>query len=214
MTDFDNDSYTDPYTNDSYHSCEGDEDLLVKSDWDSSNQTNSARSSKRTSEDALENSVEVPEFTVEELINKIGVGKWQILFVSVLALNNLSENVAIQCQPYLSARLYVDMELTPHLQGILGAASLAGFSVSNASWGFVADQIGKKNALLLCCLVVIVFNLLTCVAPNVYWIVVCRVGVSLTSGEISQYNFFSRNHFDNVFGSVQIKYKIAKIWSK
>ena len=57
------------------------------------------------------------EFTVEELTNKIGVGKWQVLAVCSIILGLLAENVAIQSQPFLSTRLYVEMDLTPETEG-------------------------------------------------------------------------------------------------
>ena len=70
-------------------------------------------------------------------------------------------------------------------KGFLSAANFAGFSIGNIAWGFVADRFGRKFTQLACTGFVIVFNLLICVVPNIYSIIVCRILVSLSRGEFS-----------------------------
>ena len=70
-------------------------------------------------------------------------------------------------------------------KGVLSAATFAGFSIGNLVWGFVADRFGRKFAQLACTGFVIMFNLLICVVPNTYAIMVFRLLVSLSRGEFS-----------------------------
>ena len=121
-------------------------------------------------------------FTTREIIDHLGFGKAQILTCSILSLSYIGGFSAIQLQPFLSARLYVEMQLSPYVEALLGSLSLAGLFFSSLPFGIISDRFGRKKATLLTCFLTTFWNLMSCVAPNITWIVICRLMVSVSRG--------------------------------
>ena len=136
-------------------------------------------------DDPKQNLFSGAEFTYEpsHFIETIGFGKSQIIFILITSLGFISEYGLIQLMPLLSTHLYVSMGLTEEMESALGVASYSGFAVGYPLWGFISDKIGRKSATLLSALWVLLWSLLSCVAPDVYWLIVTRILFSFGAGE-------------------------------
>ena len=124
------------------------------------------------------------EYKPNEIISILGFGTAQVIACIVVGLAFVSGFCAVQLQPFLSARLYVEMQLTPTQESILSAVSLSGLIVASFPFGLLCDVIGRKKSLMLACFLMLVWNLLTCAAPNFGWLVFFRLLVSISRGKV------------------------------
>ena len=115
-------------------------------------------------------------------IDALGFGRAQLIALFIISLSNVGGFSAIQLQPFLSARLYVDLQLSPFSEALLGFVTLGGSMFSSLPVGLISDKIGRKKTNILVCSLITFWNLSTCIAPNFVWIVVCRLMVALSRG--------------------------------
>ena len=120
--------------------------------------------------------------TTSEAIDVLGFGRAQLIALFIISLSNVGGFSAIQLQPFLSARLYVDLQLSPFSEALLGFVTLGGSMFSSLPVGLISDKIGRKKTNILVCSLITFWNLSTCIAPNFVWIVVCRLMVALSRG--------------------------------
>ena len=121
-------------------------------------------------------------FTTKEVIDYLGFGKAQVISCSILALSFIGGFGAIQLQPFLSARLYVEMQLSPFSEALLGLISLGGLLFAGLTMGVISDKIGRKNTTILTCFLMTFWDLLACLSSSFIWIVICRLLVSMSRG--------------------------------
>ena len=122
------------------------------------------------------------EYKPSELISQIGFGKAQLIAMGVVGVAFVSGFCAVQLQPFLSARLYVEMQLTPNQESLLSFCSLLGLIVSSFPFGYLCDKIGRKRTIILAVILMLVWNLLTCACKNFAWIAVFRFLVAISRG--------------------------------
>ena len=161
------------------HQTNSDETHAIISDDFASNVSN------YTSDNQIQPSQRRPKrFTPAEAIDYLGFGRAQIIACAIFSLADMGGYCSMQLQPYLSARLYVEMQLSPYSEALLGFVTLAGSMFSTLPVGIVSDKIGRKKANILVCCLITFWNLLTCAAPNFAWVVVCRLLTALCRGNI------------------------------
>ena len=122
-------------------------------------------------------------YTTTELIQKIGFGKAQLIMISILFLSWFSEASEIMIMPILSTRLYAQWNLSPNYEAALGAFSYAGFAISYPIWGVIGDLVGRRRALLLACLWVLIWATACTFAANMDQLLIFRLLYSLAGGK-------------------------------
>ena len=135
-------------------------------------------------------------YTSSDLLFQIGFGKSQVLLLTLLSFAYMAQYNMVTMMPYLSTRLYVDMDLSPSLESSLGVASYAGFAVSYPFWGLVADKFGRRWSLLLASFWILFWNALYVLSPSISWVVAFRLMYSLAGGKIAYINITIRKKFE------------------
>ncbi|XP_075258402.1 putative transporter SVOPL [Convolutriloba macropyga] len=122
------------------------------------------------------------EFTPSELISMMGFGWTQIGIQMVFISTFFSQFLLLHMLPFLSTRLYVDLNLTPSQESAFSISSYFGFALSYVLWGWFSDKFGRKTYALASSVWIAIFSLFSAVAPSYTWLLICRVGYSLAGG--------------------------------
>ncbi|KAF1318503.1 Synaptic vesicle glycoprotein 2a, partial [Globisporangium splendens] len=115
--------------------------------------------------------------TTDAAIEETTDGYFQLRTVLILGLGNAADAIEILSIGYILA-VYEDKEgtLTRAEQSVLAAAIFAGMFVGGICFGALSDQIGRRKSLLYSLLVNALFALLSSVSPNIYALIVFRIG--------------------------------------
>ncbi|XP_075265973.1 uncharacterized protein LOC142358463 isoform X1 [Convolutriloba macropyga] len=153
-------------------------------------------------------------FTPDEIINYLGFGRAQVIACLIIGFSYLGTFTFFESQPFLNSRLYVDMQLSPKQEAMLAAAVMAGSVFAHLPVGIIADQLGRKSALILFGCFMIGWNLLTCLLDNYVWILFCRFMLFLGRGASAISNVYIREFLpsENVWIGSLIGEQIAAIF--
>ena len=133
-------------------------------------------------------------YTVDEGINEIGFGAFQIFITISLGLTRVMESSQIMLLQILSAEVQCQWDLNHVDEATITTAIFIGYLLGGLFWGVVLDMIGRKNGIFLLDLVILVFGVLSSLklssddskVPGYPWLLACRFGVGFGAGGASQ----------------------------
>lgn len=115
-----------------------------------------------------------PATTVDEVIERIGVGRFQWRLLLVNGLVWASDAMEVLIIGFVLPAITALWGLSPAQAGLVGAATFAGMFVGAWGWGAAADRFGRRRVFLLTVLLDAVFGLLSALAPNLWALVALR----------------------------------------
>lgn len=119
----------------------------------------------------------------------MGKTKWVVLFGAFFAY--MFDALEIAILSFSIPAIIDEFSITPIQAGLLATATLIGMGISGVVMGWVADNYGRKRALVLCMLIFIVLTALAAGAPNFYVLLALRflsgIGLGGVWGVLSAY---------------------------
>ncbi|XP_068578940.1 synaptic vesicle glycoprotein 2C [Cebidichthys violaceus] len=103
--------------------------------------------------------------TYEEAVEEAGFGAFHWLLLVVCGWANASDAVEILCVSFLLPTARCDLQLSSSDMGLLTASIFLGMMVGGYTWGYLADQRGRRRVLVVSLTVNGVFGGLASVAP-------------------------------------------------
>ncbi|KAK2155568.1 hypothetical protein LSH36_236g00000 [Paralvinella palmiformis] len=125
-------------------------------------------------------------FTVDQAVDAIGFGKFQIKLSFFTGLVWMADAMEMMILSILAPALHCDWNLTPFLQALLTTVVFAGMMVSSSLWGTVCDKYGRKAELILCSMFTFYYGILSALAPNYIWLLILRGLVGFGIGGVPQ----------------------------
>ena len=135
-------------------------------------------------------------YTVDEAIEMLGFGPFQVLITVFSGLLWLADAMELMLLSVLSPAVKCNWSLTPAEEATITSIVFVGFLIGGVFWGTACDFIGRKKGLLLTDIVILVFGILSAmpVAPDTSsgktigypWLLICRFGVGIGAGGTSQ----------------------------
>ena len=133
-------------------------------------------------------------YTVDEGINEIGFGAFQIFITVLLGLTHTAESSQIMLLQILSAEVQCQWDLNHVDEATITTAVFIGYLLGGLFWGVVLDMIGRKKGIFLLDLVILVFGVLSSLKLSsddskvlgYPWLLACRFGVGFGAGGASQ----------------------------
>ncbi len=133
-------------------------------------------------------------FTVDEAMNKMGFGPFQVLVTVFCGLLWLADAMELMILSILSPIVKCQWELSSFAEASVTAIVFTGVMLGAVFWGFMNDAIGRKKSLLVVDILVLVFGILSALQisahdsylPGYPWLLICRFGVGFTSAGTSQ----------------------------
>jgi AAHS family 4-hydroxybenzoate transporter-like MFS transporter len=102
-----------------------------------------------------------PVIDLAELIDRQGVTMFNILIIAVGWFAIFGDGFDIAVIGYVMPNLMREFQLGPETVGLVNSASLAAYPIGALMLGWISDRRGRRLALMLGCLIVGVFTLLT-----------------------------------------------------
>ncbi|GFR85316.1 synaptic vesicle 2-related protein, partial [Elysia marginata] len=132
------------------------------------------KSSSDNQDDKLLEKTELEDFTVQEAIDHIGFGWFQIKLSIVSGLTWMADSMEIMLLSILGPVLSCEWDLQPWKQALLTTLVMVGMAAGSSFWGKMSDQHGRKTALALASSLIGYFGLLSAFSPMYLWMAICR----------------------------------------
>lgn len=125
-------------------------------------------------------------FTVDQAVNALGFGKFQVKLSLITGLCWMADSMEMMILAILSPALHCDWHLSEWKQAFLTTSVFIGMMISSAFWGNLSDKYGRKRSLRLAAVMLAYWGLLSAFAPTYNWIVLLRGLVGFAIGCIPQ----------------------------
>ncbi|XP_066974498.1 synaptic vesicle 2-related protein isoform X2 [Macrobrachium rosenbergii] len=125
-------------------------------------------------------------FTVDQAVNALGFGKFQIKLSLITGLCWMADSMEMMILAILGPALHCDWHLSEWKQAFLTTAVFIGMMLSSAFWGNLSDKYGRKRSLRLAAVMLAYWGILSAFAPTYNWIVLLRGLVGFAIGCIPQ----------------------------
>ncbi|ESO01017.1 hypothetical protein HELRODRAFT_82229 [Helobdella robusta] len=114
------------------------------------------------------------QFTVEEAIDHIGFGKFQIKLVLICGLFSATDALEMLLLSVLSPELRCEWKLEDWQVASITTVVFIGMFFGSAVLGSYCDKLGRLPVMKLAAALILYFGLLTAACPNYWWILVIR----------------------------------------
>lgn len=129
-------------------------------------------------------------YTVDEAINKLGFGPFQILLSVFCGLLWLADAMEFMLLSILSPAVKCQWDLSGPEEAAITSVVFAGSLLGGLFWGVICDIIGRRNGLFAMILIILICGVLSALQvssgdtkfPGYPWLLICRFGVGFGSG--------------------------------
>lgn len=133
-------------------------------------------------------------YTVDDAIEKIGFGTFQILIFFLCGFLWLADAMELMILSILSPAVKCQWELSSVEEAIITSVVFLGALIGSMFWGFFGDTFGRKKALIGTNVIVLVCGVLSALKltpnddriPGYPWLLLCRFGVGFGASGITQ----------------------------
>jgi len=120
--------------------------------------------------------------TVDEVLQEIGFGRWQIALVVILSSGVIVDGAEIALLAFLSPCAGDYWNLGPAEKSLLAGAIFIGEWAGGLLWGPLSDQHGRKRIFTVTMTIITTFGLLSALAPNFLILVLLQMIVGFGVG--------------------------------
>lgn len=132
--------------------------------------------------------------TVEEAVEKLGFGPFQICITVVCGMIWLADAIELMLLSVLSPALKCQWNLSSSEEASITSIVFVGFLIGSLFWGYFCDAFGRKTGLFIVSAGIFVFGVLSAVpvspgddkVPGFGWLLFCRFGVGIFAGGSNQ----------------------------
>ncbi|KAI8783267.1 synaptic vesicle 2-related protein [Biomphalaria glabrata] len=126
------------------------------------------------------------KFTVQECIDKIGFGKFQVKLAILTGVSWTVDAMEMMILAILTPALHCDWRLAGWQEALVTTMVFCGMLCSSSLWGSLCDKYGRRTELILCSVTTCYFSFLSSVAPNYTWMLILRALVGFGIGGAPQ----------------------------
>ncbi|GFN92729.1 synaptic vesicle 2-related protein [Plakobranchus ocellatus] len=113
-------------------------------------------------------------FTVQECIDQIGFGKFQVKLSILTGFAWMADAMEMMILAILSPALHCEWRLEGWQEAFITTVVFCGMMFSSSIWGSICDKYGRKTELILCSVITCYFGILSAFAPNFLWMLILR----------------------------------------
>ena len=145
-------------------------------------------------EELLPRTQEEETYTVDEGVDKIGFGFFQVFIAVFSGFMWGTEAIEITLLSILSVAVKCQWDLSDSEEATITTVVFSGFVLGGLFWGVIFDTIGRKKGLFVVIIVIFVFGVLSSLKvssddskfPGYPWLLACRFGVGFGASGVSQ----------------------------
>lgn len=113
-------------------------------------------------------------YTVEEAIEHIGFGRFQLKVMGAVGLFQATDALEMLLLSVLSPELRCEFQLQEWQVALITTIVFVGMFLGSNAWGTFADTYGRRITLVAAALWICYFGLLTSQSPNYVWVLILR----------------------------------------
>ena len=113
-------------------------------------------------------------FTVQDAVDAIGFGPFQIKLSLLTGLAWMADSMEMMILSILAPALHCSWNLSGWQQAILTTVVFAGMMLSSGYWGKICDKYGRKVELIMCSAFTFYFGILSSFSPTFLWMLILR----------------------------------------
>ncbi|XP_055958029.1 synaptic vesicle 2-related protein isoform X1 [Patella vulgata] len=113
-------------------------------------------------------------FTIQEAIDTIGFGKFQVKLSVLTGFAWMADAMEMMILSILSPALHCEWQLKGIQEASITTVVFCGMMLSSSLWGSICDKYGRKKELILCSVFTCYFGILSAFSPNFYWMLILR----------------------------------------
>jgi MFS family permease len=123
-------------------------------------------------------------FTIDEAIDHMGFGYFQLKNIFMLSILYMSEAMELMLLSILGSLLNCSWKrLSDFEQALLTTFVFVGMGLASPVWGKFCDKYGRKSVVILSTFITFYFGALSSVAPTFFWILILRTLVGVGAGK-------------------------------
>jgi len=126
-------------------------------------------------------------FSIDDVIETLGTGKFHILLILSLGLLNAADSMELAINSILSPILQCEWHLSNVQEAMISTVAFLGQGIGAFGWGFMSDKYGRKATLFGIALTLSVFGIASSQAP-VYWSMLlfrCLIGIGVGGSHVA-----------------------------
>ena len=133
-------------------------------------------------------------YTVDEAINKMGFGPFQVLITVFAGGLWMADSMEVMILSVLSPAIKCQWSLSRSEEALVTSIVFLGFFCGGFIWGVVFDAAGRKTGLFIVNVSFLIFGILSAIPvssddskiPGFPWLLACRFGVGFAAGGSGQ----------------------------
>ncbi|OAF72203.1 putative transporter SVOPL [Intoshia linei] len=122
------------------------------------------------------------EYTVEDAVEHIGFGKFQLWLIFVCGLFSATDALEMLLLSVLSPALRCDFKLTEVQVAFITTIVFVGMFSGSFLWGTISDKYGRLITMFVSSIWILYFGIGTAFSPNYYWMLILRGIVGFAFG--------------------------------
>ncbi|KAJ7520285.1 hypothetical protein O6H91_20G076600 [Diphasiastrum complanatum] len=125
-------------------------------------------------------------FTLEDAIDSIGFGQFQMLILLYAGISWMAEAMEMMLLSFVGPAVQSLWNLTPKEQSFISSVVFGGMMIGAYSWGILSDLKGRRVGFFVTAVVTFIAGFLSALSPDYYSLLFCRaiVGVGLGGGHV------------------------------
>ncbi|XP_033123176.1 synaptic vesicle 2-related protein-like [Anneissia japonica] len=114
-------------------------------------------------------------FTVEEAINHLGFGPFQIQLIGLVGMCSMADAMEVMMLSIIAPELRCVWKLPRWQEALITTVVFVGQFFGASLWGQFCDKFGRKKGLIACSIWIFYYGLLSSIAPNYVWFLCMRM---------------------------------------
>ena len=123
-------------------------------------------------------------FTITNVVNNIGFGRFQIILSFIVGLCWMADSMEMMILSILPLALHCEWGINQYRQAFLTTIVFIGMMISSTFWGKLSDRFGRKRALIISGIFLFFYGFLSTFSPSYGWILCLRFMVGFNIGAV------------------------------
>ncbi|XP_004522740.1 synaptic vesicle 2-related protein isoform X2 [Ceratitis capitata] len=125
-------------------------------------------------------------YTVQQAVNLLGFGWFHVKLSLLVGLCWMADSMEMTILSIIGPTMQCEWEISTFQKALLTTIVFLGMMISPTFWSQLSDRYGRKSALTFCGVLLVLYGLLSSVAPNFTWLIILRGLVGFSIGCVPQ----------------------------
>ncbi|XP_054739896.1 synaptic vesicle 2-related protein isoform X2 [Anastrepha obliqua] len=125
-------------------------------------------------------------YTVQQAVNLLGFGWFHVKLSLFVGLCWMADSMEMTILSIIGPAMQCEWNISTYQKALMTTVVFLGMMISPSFWSQLSDRYGRKSALTFCGVLLVLYSLLSSVAPNFTWLLILRGLVGFSIGCIPQ----------------------------